>query len=328
MKIIFQLPKEDQGGLDQPDKGSYPKGEPTVPLIKYLEYVCQNKLMDDITIHPNKYIISTTRPRKKHFIFDVDETLGSFSDLYILWKGIQQKDKNKKNNLMSKVIFNQLLNLYPEFLRYGITTILEYLYHKKKKNQCGNVYIYTNNQCEPPWIELIISYFETQFGLNGLFEKPICAFKINNKHNNSCRTSHEKNYRDFLNCTLISKNIELCFIDDTFFPKMHNDQIFYIQPKSYHHSLSVDEIIRRFIESKIIEEPFISANFLKEWFSKHPSLKKTTRSRLEKEIDIEISRKLMSNIREFFYLILKKDKTKRNRPFKSKRRFTRKKIRF
>jgi hypothetical protein len=225
---------------------------------------------------------------------------------------------------MDNNLFNEILNLYPEFLRYGITTILEYLYHKKQKKQCGNVYIYTNNQCEPPWIDLIISYFEKQFGLRDLFEKPICAFKINNKYNNTNRTSHDKNYKDFLNCTLISKTAELCFIDDTFFPNMYHDQIFYIQPKSYQHSLSVNEIITRFIESKINNFCLISFKSLKEWFNNCPSSKNKAKTRLEKEVDIEISRKLMYNIREFFYLILKKEKSKRNRSFKLQRKFTRK----
>jgi hypothetical protein len=283
--------------------------------------------MDDITIHPNKYIVSSIKPKKKHFIFDVDETLGSFSDLYILWKGIESENEKKGNIIkLDTNLFNEVLNLYPEFLRYGITTILEYIYHKKQKKQCGNVYIYTNNQCEYPWIEFIISYFETQFGLHGLFEKPICAFKINNKNNNTQRTSHEKNYKDFLNCTLISKSAELCFIDDTFFPKMQHDQIFYIQPKPYQHSLNLNEIIKRFVHSRINSQFLLSVHFLEQWFDKRVFSKKKEKTRLEKETDIEISRKLMYNIREFFYLILKKEKTKRNRRFCIKSKFTRKRM--
>lgn len=290
-------------------------------------YVKIDRPMEDIIIHPNKYIVSITKPKKKHFIFDLDETLGSFSDLYLLWKGVQCiNEKNGKKIEIDATLFNEIVNLYPEFLRYGITTILEYLYHKKQKKQCGNVYIYTNNQCDPPWIDLIISYFESQFNLKGLFEKPICAFKINNKHNNLSRTSHEKKYTDFLNCTLISKMAELCFVDDTFFPKMHNDQVFYIQPKPYHHNLSTNEIIQRFIESKINNRFCISIHSLKDWFHGVSALRPSTKTRSEKETDIEISRKLMCNIREFFYLILKKDKTKRNRPLSIKSKFTRKRM--
>jgi hypothetical protein len=284
--------------------------------------------MDDITIHPNKYLISTSEPKKKHFIFDLDETLGSFSDMYLLWKGIEFCINNQKrihDSIMDQTVFNFILNLYPEFLRYGITTILEYLYHKKQKKQCGNVYIYTNNQCDPPWVEQIVSYFENQFNLNGLFEKPICAFKINNKTIDTRRTSHEKSYKDFLKCTLLSKTAELCFIDDTYFPKMQNDQVFYVQPKQYQHCLGTIEIINRFVTSEINKRCFLlSYDDLLKWFVEEEAFKPPIKTRLEKEIDVEISRKLMYIIREFFYMILKKEKTKRNRSFKTQRKFTKK----
>jgi hypothetical protein len=282
--------------------------------------------MDDIFIHPNKYVLSNSIPKKKHFIFDIDETLGSFSDMYCLWKGIQSLVLKKGNNVtFDQNTFNEIMNLYPEFLRYGITTILEYLYHKKKKKQCGFIFVYTNNQCDPPWIELIISYFETQFDMKGLFEKPISAFKINNKRIDSRRTSHEKSYSDFLKCTLLSKNSELCFVDDLFFPKMLTDQVFYVQPKPYFHSLGKIEIIERFISSKINKTHFlITKESLTKLLSSSLQLNKTVKTRLEKENDIDISRKLMCTIREFFYLVLKKEKTRRNRFFLMSGKFTRK----
>ena len=72
--------------------------------------------------------------------FDLDETLGSFTDLEILWKTILSFQKNKP------IDFNKLLDLYPEFLRYGILLILEFIYNKKKKGLCDRVYIYTTDQ--------------------------------------------------------------------------------------------------------------------------------------------------------------------------------------
>jgi hypothetical protein len=283
--------------------------------------------MNDIIIHPNKYIFSETKSKKKHFIFDLDETLGSFSDFYVLWKGIQFiKEKKQITTQNETTLFHDLLNLYPEFLRYGITTILQYLYHKKTKKQCGNVYIYTNNQCDPPWVEYIIDYFETEFQLKGLFEKPICAFKINNRLLDRRRTSNEKKYSDFLKCTLLPKFAELCFIDDSFFPKMKTDQVFYIQPKPYQHCLGINEIIYRFTKSKLNEPILFTPNELNNWYNRHGNIEKNIKTYNEKEIDIEISRKLMYNIREFFYLILKKDKTKRNRSMKFIHRRTKKNI--
>ena len=60
----------------------------------------------------------------KVVVFDLDETLGSFADLYILWGGIKQTWSDCDT-------FYELLELYPEFLRYGILTILEYCINVK-----------------------------------------------------------------------------------------------------------------------------------------------------------------------------------------------------
>ena len=69
----------------------------------------------------------------KIVVFDLDETLGYFSDLVSLWYIIALK-KTQQN-------FNALLDQYPEFLRYGILTILEYLYHKKHAGKCYKLYL-------------------------------------------------------------------------------------------------------------------------------------------------------------------------------------------
>ena len=65
---------------------------------------------------------------KKVLVFDLDETLGSFIDLEILWRAIHRCAPSIKN----VPEFFEVLELYPEFLRYGILPILEYLNQKKK----------------------------------------------------------------------------------------------------------------------------------------------------------------------------------------------------
>ena len=80
-------------------------------------------------IYKSKYY---NKKRKNQFLkvpfFDLDETIGDFKDLELLWNTIQHYSSNKNNfNL-----FKELLDLYPEFLRFGIISILEFLYQKKK----------------------------------------------------------------------------------------------------------------------------------------------------------------------------------------------------
>ena len=79
--------------------------------------------------------------KQKHgkvIVFDLDETLGDFNDLELLWNGIQMYT----HQVSDFELFKKLLDLYPEFLRYGIISILEYLYQKKKSKLCKAIYIY------------------------------------------------------------------------------------------------------------------------------------------------------------------------------------------
>ena len=60
----------------------------------------------------------------KVVVFDLDETLGYFSQFGQLWNElIPNKD----------IDFNELFDLYPEFLRPNILEILQFLNEKKKK---------------------------------------------------------------------------------------------------------------------------------------------------------------------------------------------------
>ena len=60
----------------------------------------------------------------KVVVFDLDETLGYFSQFGQLWNElIPNKD----------IDFNELFDLYPEFLRPNIWEILQFLNEKKKK---------------------------------------------------------------------------------------------------------------------------------------------------------------------------------------------------
>jgi hypothetical protein len=111
-----------------------------------------------IQIYKKKFI-HKNKNNHKVVVFDMDETLGCFTDLEALWNVIETE-----NLLFSKTYvnvqerFNALLDLYPEFLRYGIANILEYLYYKKTNGDFIGVYIYTNNQVSKRWSKMIVDY--------------------------------------------------------------------------------------------------------------------------------------------------------------------------
>lgn len=249
---------------------------------------------------PSEEIVRFKIP-EKIIVFDMDETLGSFADLYIIWKGIHQVCPECKH-------FYELLDLYPEFLRYGILTILEYLYDCKLKKLCHKMFIYTNNQCSAKWVHLISDYLEKKVSQSQpikakkkLFDKIICAFKINNTTIEECRSSHHKKIDDFLKCTMIADTADICFIDDVEYPLMKSSKVYYICPRSYTHHLKTNEIIQRVIRAKWIplyNQMLSSEEYWMNWFIIH-------RRRIVRKgngdifLDLQVSQKIMCHLRDF-----------------------------
>ena len=75
----------------------------------------------------------------KIVVFDLDETLGYFTEFGIFCDCLNYYFKN---NEYSEKNFNELLNLFPEFLRPKILSILQYLKQKKKENKCYKIIFY------------------------------------------------------------------------------------------------------------------------------------------------------------------------------------------
>ena len=91
----------------------------------------------------------------KVVVFDLDETLGYFVQLGIFCDIIE--DYNKKKLTSNE--FNEIMNIFPEFLRPNILKILSYIKLKKQRGDCNKVIIYTNNQGPKEWTQLIKQFF-------------------------------------------------------------------------------------------------------------------------------------------------------------------------
>jgi hypothetical protein len=233
--------------------------------------------------------------KKKVVVFDLDETLGYFGEFGRFCILI---DEYYKNIDKSYSIFNELMDLYPEFVRPSMFIILKFLLQKKKEGKCQAIMIYTNNTGERKWVEHIKGYFEHKLN-SKIFEQIISAFKVNGKVVEINRTSHDKSIDDFFRCTKLPHDIEICFIDDLFHPKMENDNVYYIHVKEYKYILPSDELINRFLNSPIsndIEK--------KEDFRKFAKLKLKynvlEKSKNEHDIDIIVSKKMLEHIKDFF----------------------------
>ena len=186
----------------------------------------------------------------KIVVFDLDETLGYFTEFSIFWDSLEHYLKTNNKPKLTQSNFNEILDLYPEFLRPNIINILNYLKENKKTNCCQKMMIYTNNNGPREWAHNIISYFEKKINYK-LIDQLIAAFKINGKNIEICRTTHSKTHKDFIKCTKIPENSEICFLDDTFYPEMANDNVYYINVKPYYHDLQFDCMINRFQQTKL-----------------------------------------------------------------------------
>ena len=197
----------------------------------------------------NINIRGNIRAMGKYIVFDVDETLGHFSQLGSFMDAISFYSKDFSRSHFER--FNEILDLYPEFIRTNMIDILKYINNKKSQGTCSGIFIYTNNQGPRTWVQYIAKYFEYKVG-DQLFDKIIAAYKVNGKVVEQGRTSQNKMYSDLLRITGISPQAEVCFVDDLNHPGMRHSNVLYLNVKPYVKTLSVNEMIRRYLDSGVI----------------------------------------------------------------------------
>ena len=215
--------------------------------------------------------------QQKIVVFDVDETLGYFSKLGKIWKMIESKNQTQDT-------FDTLLDLFPEFVRPHMLTILKYLKRQKTDFICNKVMIYTNNQSPTEkWIQYIKIYFENKLKYP-LFDKIIGAFKINGKKIELGRTSHKKSYTDLITCAKLPVNTQICFVDDTYYPEMDVSNVVYVKVKQpYIYDLSNEIIMKRL---KIKDKDALLFTYIE-------------KDKREFELDKIVSKKIMLCIQNF-----------------------------
>jgi hypothetical protein len=265
----------------------------------------------------------------KIVVFDLDETLGYFTQLGIFWDILKKYLKNKNIHLTQND-FNDLLDLYPEFLRPNIINILNYLKEQKKNKCCHKMMIYTNNNGPKEWANHIIRYFETKLDFN-LVDQIIGAFKVNGKIIEICRTCNKKTHNDFIRCSKIPANSEICFLDDTFYPEMANENIYYINIKPYYYDLKFDYMINKFKQSNIGKKLLNNTiNYDEDYNDKDNDIfEKTMMENIklykyfyinkdlrEYEIDKVLGKHIINHLKDFF------NKKRKNKTFKNRKNNT------
>ena len=261
----------------------------------------------------------------KIVVFDLDETLGYFSEFGMFWDALKGYiTTNKIEFIVNQDFFNKTLDLYPEFLRPNIINILTYLKQRKRSKHCYKIMIYTNNQGPYDWSVQIKTYFEDKINYK-LFDQVIGAYKINGKHVELCRTTNSKTHSDLMRCTKIPETTEICFIDDVYHPGMKNDNIYYINLKPYEHDLPFITIVDRFIASGLLkpDDPTSMKAYILAFMKRYNYLyvKKDEKELL---VDKVLSKKILQHLQVFFNRRNKitkqliNDKTRRSKKVKNK----------
>jgi len=247
--------------------------------------------------------------RNYAIVFDMDETLGSFSQLYRFWNltKIYLNKPTLENNY-----FYTIIDLFPLFLRPNILFLLELIKKKKITKVCDYVMIYTNNNGPNEWANLIKSYFHYKLDYE-LFDKIIRAFKIHGKHIELCRSSHEKSFKDLINCTQLPINTKVCFLDDQQHNEMHHKNVVYINIEPYHYNIKYEIMASKFYNkfSNIFENEINDfVNYIHLNTSNH-NLNSLNKSKIQKNIDLLLTYEIIKQIKIFFKS--NKHKTQRNK---------------
>lgn len=221
--------------------------------------------------------------KRKYIVFDVDETLGYFSQLGSFIDAISFYNKDFSGSAYER--FNEILDLFPEFIRPKMIDTLKYIHEKKGSGTCSGLFIYTNNQGPRTWVQHIAKYFNYKVGNNrndgaNLFDKIIAAYMINGKIVEPGRTSQNKTYDDLLRITGISNQAEVCFVDDLNHPDMRHENVLYLNVKPYVKTLSTDEMIRRYLKSPLASSIVDTREFTAAIGERMGSVKKQNRVNL------------------------------------------------
>lgn len=236
--------------------------------------------------------MNSSQKKHKVVVFDVDETLGNFAQFAIFGHVLEEyfKDRN-----ITYHYFNDLVDLYPEIIRPSMVRILEYIRKKKNDGVCSKVMIYTNNMAPDKWVSHIRHYFEYKLRSGSsastskelavippLFDHIIGGFKPTTMSTNyPQRTTKDKTIDDFIHCSRLPANIEVCFLDDLYHPKMTDERVYYIKLQPYYSYISFETFVIRFLNSALFRNVFDKMHI--------PSISPSMSSLVKKEIlSIEI----------------------------------------
>jgi len=236
----------------------------------------------------------------KIIAFDLDETLGCFVELGMFWDALEMIYGGE----LGQLHFNEVMDLFPGFLRPNILNILDYIVQHKEQGNLHQVVIYTNNQGPKSWVTKISHYIAYRLNVP-VFDQIVAAYKINGQQIERHRTTHDKTVPDLLRCIGFPSHTHICFVDDLVHPHMQTRNVFYINNKAYTYSLPFEEMAQRYYAhyhhliqriSPMPEQQFVQE--VKELMRRY-NYRVTHKSAEAKAVDEQVGQQIMRYIQQF-----------------------------
>ena len=263
-----------------------------------------------------------TNRTKVAVVFDLDETIGHFWQIGMLWEAIQYF----KGNKFKEKDFHKILDLFPNIFRPGIFNVFKFLKDQKMEDPKIKIIIYSNNQGPPAWANMIKRYIEKKINYK-LFDKVITAWKVNGIVYNKCRKTNEKTYSEIVRCAKLNKNTQIFFVDDAYHPRMFNGKTDYMHIKKWTFGYNIDDMVNKFLDSRCCKKinksdiDFLTLRIPPYMRKNTYGHIKYTNSEKPKQVDTTLGKKLLTNIKSF---LKEKNKNSLKKKKRSRRRRTRK----
>lgn len=249
----------------------------------------------------------------KFVIFDLDETLGYFKQLYYLFSVVK---KINASFVLTQSVFHRVLDVFPEFLRPQILDILLYLKQQKQFHPHTYLILYTNNT-HPNWTTYIRTYMEDKIHEasgkssdakeeEAEAEEPSHSFFdkiIHAQNQHACRQHQRKHLDDLFRCIDYASQSPICYIDNEYHPGMKSRQTHYCKLSSYVCNLPLVVLSERLRQNHLLDEllPGVHPSVFENIYQ-HYSQNKYTRglTDAERRYELRTSQVLMLKIRIFF----------------------------
>lgn len=178
---------------------------------------------------------------QKYVIFDLDETLGFFTELSIIWDCLK-----KHQGVTGQRCFDELCLLFESCIfRPGIFDVLNVLKTRKKSVK---IILYTNNNGGKEWLNHIITFMERRVNKRGFFDKIVPGYNPKLKGKND-RTTYNKTYSEIIRCADIPPNAKIIFFDDLIHQGMKHKNVNYVHLHPYCFPLKSTYIINKLQKS-------------------------------------------------------------------------------